>query len=83
MSLIITMDHIDNPAAAGQLTAWVQGIGYLIASISPFVAGAMKDVLGGFDQAWLLLGVIFTGLVFMSLQFNRTGMARHMNAVTV
>ncbi|MCX2524440.1 MFS transporter [Larsenimonas sp. GH2-1] len=83
MSLIITMDHIDNPVAAGQLTAWVQGIGYLIASISPFVAGAMKDVLGGFDQAWLLLGVIFTGLVFMSLQFNRAGMTRHMNAVTV
>lgn len=72
LSLIITMDHSDDPVLAGQLTAWVQGIGYLIASLAPVAAGGIKDVLGGFEQAWLMLGGIFIGLIVMSLRFDQS-----------
>ena len=72
LSLIITMDHSDDPVLAGQLTAWVQGIGYLIASLAPIAAGLIKDLLGGFEQAWLMLGVIFIGLIVMSLRFDQS-----------
>lgn len=72
LSLIITMDHSDEPVLAGQLTAWVQGIGYLIASLAPVAAGVIKDLLGSFEQAWLMLGVIFIGLIVMSLRFDHS-----------
>jgi len=72
LSLIITMDHSDDPVLSGQLAAWVQGIGYLIASLAPIAAGLIKDLLGGFEQAWLMLGVIFIGLIVMSLRFDQS-----------
>jgi cyanate permease len=43
LSLIVTLDHADDPARAGRLTAFVQGGGYIIASIMPFVAGWMRS----------------------------------------
>ncbi|MFH7365691.1 MFS transporter, partial [Pseudomonas syringae pv. tagetis] len=35
MSLVVSMDLLDDPQQAGALTAFVQGTGYLIASLSP------------------------------------------------
>nr|WP_284732699.1 MFS transporter [Larsenimonas rhizosphaerae] len=81
MSLIITMDHLDDPAAAGQLTAWVQGIGYVIASLSPLVAGVMKDALGGFQPAWLVLGGVFLGLMGLALRFDNDRVARRAHSL--
>lgn len=78
LSLIITMDHADEPALAGQLAACVQGIGYLIASASPAIAGLLKDLMGGFEQAWLSLGVIFVGLVGMCLRFDKSQATQHL-----
>ncbi len=46
MSLIVSLDHLDNPQRAGGLTAFVQGIGYLIAGLSPLMAGMIRDQLG-------------------------------------
>ncbi|MCK0764322.1 MFS transporter [Chromohalobacter beijerinckii] len=82
LSLIITMDHADEPTLAGQLAAWVQGIGYLIASASPVVAGLLKDLMGGFEQAWLLLGAIFLGLVVMCLRFDKSQATQHLRTVS-
>ncbi|MFC0338477.1 MFS transporter [Kushneria avicenniae] len=83
MSLLVTMDHFDDSIAAGQLTARVQGIGYLMASISPLVAGIMKDTLGGFEQAWLLLAIVFLGLLFLSLTFNHAEITRPMQTASL
>ena len=52
MSLIVSLDHLDNPQRAGGLTAFVQGIGYLIAGLSPLMAGMIRDQLGSFEWAW-------------------------------
>ncbi len=49
MSLIVSLDHLDNPQRAGHLTAFVQGIGYLIAGLSPLIAGMIRDQLGSFE----------------------------------
>jgi CP family cyanate transporter-like MFS transporter len=50
LSLIVTLDHADDPARAGRLTAFVQGGGYLIASIMPFAAGWMRSRSDDFSQ---------------------------------
>ncbi|MGV8691052.1 MFS transporter, partial [Pseudomonas aeruginosa] len=51
MGLIVCLDHFDAPQRAGQLAALVQGAGYLLAGVSPWIAGLLRDSLGPFTGA--------------------------------
>lgn len=68
MSMIVTMDHQDDPLQAGRLTAFVQGIGYIIAGIAPWISGIIRDQLHGFEYAWLLLAL--GGITIFVLSLN-------------
>ncbi|MEH6560194.1 MAG: cyanate transporter [Marinobacter sp.] len=70
MSLIVAMDHIDNPMRAGGLTAFVQGIGYLIAGFSPLFAGLARDQLDSFGWAWITLAGAMVLLIGLAIRFN-------------
>ena len=77
LSLIVAMDHHDNAEIAGTLAGIVQGIGYLIAAFSPFLAGVIRDRLGDFALAWIGLGALYVLLIAMALRFNPRRYARH------
>ncbi|CAI8903543.1 MFS transporter, CP family, cyanate transporter [Pseudomonas sp. IT-347P] len=77
MSLIVSLDHIDSPQRAGSLTAFVQGIGYLIAGISPLVAGMIRDQLGSFEWAWWSLTAVMVVMLLMVLRFDPRHYSRH------
>lgn len=79
MSLIVSMDHIDNPQRAGGLTAFVQGIGYLIAGLSPLIAGMIRDQLGSFEWAWWSLTGVMALMIVMVLRFDPRHYARHIH----
>jgi CP family cyanate transporter-like MFS transporter len=70
MSLIVSLDHLDDPQRAGALTAFVQGIGYLIAGLSPLMAGMIRDQLGSFEWAWWALTAVVGLMILMVLRFN-------------
>ncbi|AWM90822.1 MFS transporter [Pseudomonas sp. 31-12] len=70
MSLIVSLDHLDNPQRAGGLTAFVQGIGYLIAGLSPLMAGMVRDQLGSFEWAWWCLTGVMALMILMALRLN-------------
>ncbi|MCL1088457.1 MFS transporter [Shewanella profunda] len=70
LGLIVTMDHQHNPLLAGKLTAFVQGVGYTIAAISPWVAGLIRDNFDSFESAWLLLASLSIAAWLLSRQFN-------------
>jgi CP family cyanate transporter-like MFS transporter len=57
LTLIVTLDHAPEPAQAGKLMGFVQGGGYLIASVMPLAAGALRAALGNLDYAWMLMAV--------------------------
>jgi len=77
MSLIVSLDHLDEPRRAGGLTAFVQGIGYLIAGLSPLLAGMIRDQLGSFEWAWWSLTAVMVLMLLMVLRFNPRHYARH------
>jgi CP family cyanate transporter-like MFS transporter len=82
MSLIVSLDHLDNPQRAGGLTAFVQGIGYLIAGLSPLLAGVIRDRLGSFEWAWWSLTAVMTVMLLMVWRFNPRHYARHFPALS-
>ncbi|PCR96849.1 MFS transporter [Pseudomonas fluorescens] len=77
MSLIVSLDHLDNPQRAGGLTAFVQGIGYLIAGLSPLLAGMIRDRLGSFEWAWWSLTAIMVLMLLIVWHFDPRHYARH------
>ncbi|MFJ2536171.1 cyanate transporter [Pseudomonas sp. NPDC087614] len=77
MSLIVALDHLDNPKRAGGLTAFVQGIGYLIAGLSPLLAGMVRDQLGSFEWAWGALTAMMVVMLLMVLRFDPRHYQRH------
>ncbi|MGF6153469.1 cyanate transporter [Pseudomonas fluorescens] len=79
MSLIVSLDHLDNPQRAGGLTAFVQGIGYLIAGVSPLIAGMIRDQLGSFEWAWWALTAVMLLMVLMVLRFDPRHYAKHID----
>ncbi|VVN96742.1 cyanate transporter [Pseudomonas fluorescens] len=79
MSLIVSLDHLDNPRRAGGLTAFVQGIGYLIAGVSPLMAGIIRDQLGSFEWAWWALTGVMALMILMVLRFDPRHYTRHIS----
>ena len=79
MSLIVSLDHLDQPQRAGALTAFVQGIGYLIAGLSPLIAGRIRDQLGSFEWAWWSLTGVMAVMLLMVLRFDPRHYARHIH----
>ena len=58
MSLIVAMDHGDNAADAGAIAGFVQGGGYLLAAVLPFVAGLLREHLADLTPAWWLMAAL-------------------------
>ncbi|KZE86616.1 cyanate transporter [Chromobacterium subtsugae] len=69
LSMILTLSHLDDSRAAGRLTAFVQGIGYLIAACAPFAAGWLRDVTASFQLAWLALSGAVVLLLLLTARF--------------
>ncbi|WLG91795.1 cyanate transporter [Pseudomonas cucumis] len=79
MSLIVSLDHLDNPQRAGGLTAFVQGIGYLIAGLSPLMAGMIRDQMGSFEWAWWSLTGVMALMILMVLRFDPRHYAKYIH----
>lgn len=70
LSLIMALDHIDNPKHAGELLAFVQGGGYILACFMPLLAGYLHDQFSDFSQAWIIMiGVAFI-MMCMATRFS-------------
>jgi CP family cyanate transporter-like MFS transporter len=70
LTLIVTLDHAPEPAQAGRLMGIVQGGGYIIASVMPLAAGALRAALGNLDYAWMLMAVGTVALFAMAMRLK-------------
>lgn len=54
LSMIVALDHLPDPAQAGALSALMQGGGFLIAAIPPWIVAVLHDFTGSFLAGWVL-----------------------------
>ena len=74
-SLTLTLEHLKTPAEAGSLAAFVQGIGFIITGIVPYITGWLRDVSGDFQASWTLLTVTVMAMLLVTACFNPRGYA--------
>jgi len=53
LCMIVALDHLPNPEQAGELSALIQGGGFLIAAMAPWVTAVLRDLSGGFGAGWI------------------------------
>jgi CP family cyanate transporter-like MFS transporter len=70
LSLILTLDHLQEPSAAGQLAAFVQGFGFLINALAPAAGGLLREMTGGFSTTWLLMMASITLMLALTQRFS-------------
>ena len=78
LSLTLTLEHLKAPGSAGALAAFVQGVGFIITGIVPYVTGWLRDVSGDFQASWLLLSVTVLLMLLVTWRFAPSGYAQAM-----
>ncbi|SDH14767.1 MFS transporter [Janthinobacterium sp. YR213] len=73
LSLIVSMDHVRDPAGAGALLGFVQGGGYIIASSMPFIAGLIRQHSSSLAQAWMVMAGGVVLLLLIAVRFAPGG----------
>ena len=75
VGLVLLVDFAASPAASGRLTAMCFFVSYSLASVGPFVMGAVRDVTGGFPAVWASLAAIMAVQLTLAMLL-RPGLAR-------
>ncbi|MCW2473367.1 MFS transporter [Candidatus Symbiopectobacterium sp. NZEC151] len=70
LSLIVALDHATNVQETGRLMGFVQGGGYIIASVMPTLAGVIRQHTEGLEQAWTIMAWGVVVLIVMAFRFR-------------
>ncbi|WP_420136190.1 cyanate transporter [Serratia liquefaciens] len=70
LCLVLALDHIPHPAAAGRLVAFMQGIGFLLAGTTPYISGLLRDYSGGFVLDWQIHALVVVVLIAITWRFH-------------
>lgn len=54
LSMIVALDHLPDPAEAGALSALMQGGGFLITALPPWIVAVLHEATGSFAAGWIL-----------------------------
>lgn len=76
LSLTLTLEHLRTPAEAGSLAAFVQGVGFIVTGIVPYITGWLRDVSGDFQASWTLLTCTVLAMLLVTARFAPGGYAR-------
>ncbi len=79
LTLTVALDHLSLPKLAGALTAFVQGIGFIITALIPYFAGALREWTGSFQAVWLMLVITLVAMLMVTMRFNPSSYAKVMD----
>lgn len=69
LMMLVALDHLPDPAGAGALAALMQGGGFLLAAVPPWILALLHEARGSFAAGWQLhLGAVaLVGLLVLRL----------------
>ena len=70
LTLIVTLDHARSAAHAGALLGFVQGGGYMLSSVMPLIAGALRSQGHSLSLAWGIMLACCVVLAAMAWRFR-------------
>lgn len=70
LCIVMALDHLDNPVQAGRLVSFMQGIGFMFASLMPLLTGWFRDVSGDYSLGWQLHIAVGLVILVFTLRFN-------------
>lgn len=76
LSIIVAMDHLKDPTLAGNFTAFVQGGGFVIASLVPLTAGSLREVFNDLSYVWLLMAAASLAMLLLVVRFSPASYGR-------
>lgn len=79
LTLTVALDHLSSPQRAGTLTAFVQGVGFIITALIPYISGFLREWTGGFQAVWLMLLVTLVIMLMITIRFAPSGYAKAMH----
>lgn len=54
LAMVTALDHLPDPLQAGALSALMQGGGFLLAALPPWIIANLHDLTGGYAAGWLM-----------------------------
>lgn len=69
LCLVLALDHAGQPAVAGRLVAFMQGIGFIIAGLSPWLSGLLRSLSGNYTLDWSWHAICVLLLMALTLRF--------------
>ncbi|VVD99979.1 MFS transporter [Pandoraea fibrosis] len=75
LGLVLALDHHAHPRHAAALAAFMQGVGFCIAALAPFGAGAVLAATGSFVPSWIGLIGLNVALIALTWRFDPAGYA--------
>ncbi|MGM0526255.1 MAG: cyanate transporter [Pseudomonadota bacterium] len=70
LCIVMALDHLDNPVQAGRLVSFMQGIGFMFASLMPLLTGWFRDFSGNYSLGWQLHIAVGAIILLCTLKFN-------------
>lgn len=82
LSLVVAQDHLEDPQQTGELLAFVQGGGYLIAACAPVLAGVLRRYSTDLSLSWQLMALATVLLMAMAVRFSPNHQRRPLGVAT-
>lgn len=80
LSMVVALDHLPAPEQAGTLSALMQGGGFLIAAIPPWLVAVLHDVTGAYVAGWGWHLVSIAIVMVLTTQLSPKGYTRAMSS---
>ena len=69
LCLVLALDHSPLPAVAARLVAFMQGVGFIIAGLSPWLSGLLRSLSGNYQLDWEFHAICVFILMALTLRF--------------
>ncbi len=70
LCLVLALDHSPHHEITRRLVSFMQGIGFIIAGLSPYLSGLLRSLSGNYLLDWMLHAGCIIGLIVLTLRFT-------------